>query len=108
MVRITFLAILSIALPALAVPVVPVIVPDAAGAIHVGNGNGTQFIGGECEKEADCASTCCAFVIGGNFGVCSGLRATTQAGKAGCGFGTPGATPVSVAAPAPTGSTCSN
>ncbi|KAL7943416.1 hypothetical protein V8C42DRAFT_106641 [Trichoderma barbatum] len=58
---------------------------DPAGVKNVGNGNGGQFIGGECLSSADCASTCCAFISGG--GVCSGLGAQFQAGKAGCGFG---------------------
>ncbi|KAI1103478.1 hypothetical protein F4804DRAFT_333235 [Jackrogersella minutella] len=85
MVQISFLAILAIAIPALAVT------PDPAGAKNVGNGKGVQFIGGQCLSSADCASTCCAFVTGQNIGVCSGLGAQTQAGKAGCGFGDAGA-----------------
>ncbi|KAI2465261.1 hypothetical protein F4781DRAFT_435612 [Annulohypoxylon bovei var. microspora] len=83
MVRIAFLAFLAVAIPALASP----ISPDPAGAKNVGNGKGIQFIGGQCESSADCASTCCAVVTGQNFGLCSGLGAQTQAGKAGCGFG---------------------
>ncbi|KAI1443006.1 hypothetical protein F5Y02DRAFT_420443 [Annulohypoxylon stygium] len=83
MVRIAFLAFLSVAIPALASP----ISPDPAGAKNVGNGQGIQFIGGQCESSADCASTCCATVTGQNFGLCSGLGAQFQAGKAGCGFG---------------------
>ena len=55
---------------------------DPAGAKNVGNGKGTQFIGGQCLSGADCASTCCA----GPSGICSGLGAQTQAGKTGCGF----------------------
>jgi len=55
---------------------------DPAGAKNVGNGNGIQFIGGQCLSGADCASTCCA----GPSGICSGLGAQTQAGKTGCGF----------------------
>ncbi|KAI1391716.1 uncharacterized protein F4822DRAFT_427574 [Hypoxylon trugodes] len=85
MVRITFAAILAIAIPALA------ITPDPAGDKNVGNGQGVQFIGGQCLSSADCASTCCAVVTGQNFGVCSGLGAQNQAGKAGCGFGDGGA-----------------
>ncbi|KAI1770029.1 hypothetical protein F4818DRAFT_446636 [Hypoxylon cercidicola] len=88
MVRITFLAILSVAATALAMPAVK---PDPAGAKNVGNGVGTQFIGGECKSAADCASTCCAFVIGQSIGVCSGIGAQNQAGKGGCGFGGDGA-----------------
>ncbi|KAJ7021952.1 hypothetical protein C8F04DRAFT_1402655 [Mycena alexandri] len=33
---------------------------DPAGAPHVGNGAGAQFIGGQCLAAADCASGCCA------------------------------------------------
>ncbi|KAI2608065.1 uncharacterized protein GGS25DRAFT_260379 [Hypoxylon fragiforme] len=83
MVRFTILATLAIALPALAVPVTL----DPAGDKNVGNGQGIQFIGGQCLSSADCASTCCAVVTGESFGVCSGLGAQFQAGKAGCGFG---------------------
>ncbi|KAM6488370.1 hypothetical protein HDV62DRAFT_25952 [Trichoderma sp. SZMC 28011] len=64
---------------------------DPAGAKNVGNGNGGQFIGGECLSSKDCASTCCAFISGG--GVCSGIGAQFQAGKSGCGFGDGGAAP---------------
>jgi hypothetical protein len=54
----------------------------------VGNGQGKQFIGGECTSDADCASTCCALVNTGaqKFGICSGPGANTQNGKQGCGF----------------------
>ncbi|KAJ7609826.1 hypothetical protein FB45DRAFT_1066418 [Roridomyces roridus] len=55
---------------------------DPAGAKNVGNGVGTQFIGGQCLSAADCASGCCA----GPSGICSGVGAQTQAGKTGCGF----------------------
>lgn len=55
---------------------------DPAGVANVGNGNGGQFIGGQCLSGADCASGCCA----GPSGICSGLGAQTQAGKTGCGF----------------------
>ena len=55
---------------------------DPAGAKNVGNGQGLQFIGGQCLSTADCASGCCA----GPSGICSGPGASTQAGKTGCGF----------------------
>jgi hypothetical protein len=55
---------------------------DLAGTKNVGNGQGVQFIGGQCLSGADCASMCCA----GASGICSGLGAQTQAGKTGCGF----------------------
>lgn len=55
---------------------------DPAGVKNVGNGQGKQFIGGQCTSAADCASTCCA----GPSGICSGVGAQTQAGKTGCGF----------------------
>jgi len=55
---------------------------DPAGAKNVGNGQGKQFIGGQCTSTADCASGCCA----GPSGICSGPGASTQAGKTGCGF----------------------
>ncbi|KAL2174180.1 uncharacterized protein P884DRAFT_294600 [Thermothelomyces heterothallicus CBS 202.75] len=62
--------------------------PDPAGAANVGNGQGQQFIGGECTSDADCASACCALVNTGEerFGICSGPAANTQNGKQGCGF----------------------
>ncbi|KIJ28768.1 hypothetical protein M422DRAFT_784481 [Sphaerobolus stellatus SS14] len=66
---------------------------DPAGVPNVGNGQGKQFIGGQCLSNADCASACCA----GPSGICSGPGAQLQAGKTGCGF-TSGAAP---AAPAP-------
>ena len=56
---------------------------DPAGAKNVGNGVGTQFIGGQCLSAKDCASGCCAFPCG----ICSGPGAQFQAGKQGCGFG---------------------
>lgn len=62
---------------------------DPAGVPHVGNGNGGQFIGGQCLSNADCASTCCANPIG----ICSGIGAQNQAGKTGCGFGGSTSTP---------------
>jgi len=55
---------------------------DPAGVPNVGNGQGKQFIGGQCLSAADCASGCCA----GPSGICSGIGAQTQAGKTGCGF----------------------
>jgi len=55
---------------------------DPSGAKNVGNGKGTQFIGGQCLSTADCSSGCCA----GPSGICSGVGAQTQAGKTGCGF----------------------
>jgi len=55
---------------------------DPSGAKNVGNGKGTQFIGGQCLSAADCASGCCA----NPSGICSGVSAQTQAGKTGCGF----------------------
>ncbi|KAL8719845.1 MAG: hypothetical protein Q9225_003198 [Loekoesia sp. 1 TL-2023] len=56
---------------------------DPAGAKNVGNGAGTQFIGGQCTSNADCNSGCCANPTG----ICSGPGASTQNGKTGCGFG---------------------
>ena len=55
---------------------------DPAGAPHVGNGRGQQFIGGQCLDAEDCASGCCAKPCG----ICSGVGAQFQAGKEGCGF----------------------
>jgi len=55
---------------------------DPSGAKNVGNGKGTQFIGGQCLSSTDCASGCCA----GPSGICSGVGAQLQAGKTGCGF----------------------
>ncbi len=55
---------------------------DPAGAKNVGNGVGTQFIGGQCLGAKDCASGCCAKPCG----ICSGPGAQFQAGKQGCGF----------------------
>jgi hypothetical protein len=62
--------------------------PDPAGVKNVGNGQGGQFVGGECTSDADCATACCALVNTGdaNFGICSGPGANTQNGKQGCGF----------------------
>ncbi|KAK4096984.1 glycoside hydrolase family 75 protein [Parathielavia hyrcaniae] len=60
--------------------------PDPAGAGNVGNGQGGQFITGECTSDADCASGCCALVNTGaqRFGICSGPGVNTQNGKQGC------------------------
>jgi len=69
--------------------------PDPNGAPHVGNGEGQQFITGQCLSNADCASACCATL--GSIGICSGPGAATQQGKTGCGFGGGG----KAAAPAP-------
>ncbi|EAQ93849.1 hypothetical protein CHGG_02084 [Chaetomium globosum CBS 148.51] len=57
--------------------------PDPSGAGNVGNGQGKQFITGECTSDADCGSGCCALVNTGeaNFGICSGPQANTQNGK---------------------------
>lgn len=55
---------------------------DPSGDKNVGNGQGAQFIGGQCLSAADCGSGCCA----GPSGICSGVGAQTQAGKTGCGF----------------------
>ncbi|KAL0572591.1 hypothetical protein V5O48_009369 [Marasmius crinis-equi] len=59
--------------------------PDPAGASHVGNGKGEQFITGQCTSNADCQSGCCATL--GAIGICSGPGAADQQGKTGCGFG---------------------
>jgi hypothetical protein len=56
---------------------------DVSGAKNVGNGQGIQFIGGQCLSQADCASGCCALPCG----ICSGPGAQFLAGKQGCGFG---------------------
>jgi hypothetical protein len=55
---------------------------DPAGAPHVGNGKGQQFIGGQCLSAADCASGCCAKPTG----ICSALGDQSEEGKQGCGF----------------------
>ncbi|KAK0719264.1 hypothetical protein B0H67DRAFT_484172 [Lasiosphaeris hirsuta] len=62
--------------------------PDPSGQKNLGNGQGIQFIGGQCNGVADCASQCCATLPKGGqtIGVCSGLGAQFQAGKQGCGF----------------------
>ncbi|KAF4582230.1 biotrophy-associated secreted protein 2 [Ophiocordyceps camponoti-floridani] len=61
--------------------------PDPAGAKNKGNGQGGQFIGGECLSTADCASTCCCAVEGEDFMLCSGIGAQFQSGKLGCASG---------------------
>jgi hypothetical protein len=55
---------------------------DPAGVPNIGNGNGEQFIGGQCLDASDCASGCCAKPCG----ICSGPGAQFQNGKLGCGF----------------------
>jgi len=72
---------------AAAVPAPMPALPDPAGVPHKGNQNHEQFIGGECINSNDCAlnTACCAVL--GDIGVCSGLGASTQQGKSGCGFG---------------------
>jgi hypothetical protein len=69
---------------------------DPAGAPNVGNGQGGQFITGQCLSDADCGSGCCAFPTG----ICSGVGAAFQQGKQGCGFGS-GAAPQAPAGAAP-------
>ncbi|TAQ87877.1 hypothetical protein B7494_g3796 [Chlorociboria aeruginascens] len=64
---------------------------DPAGAKNVGNGAGGQFIGGQCLSDTDCGSGCCANPTG----ICSGLGASTQNGKTGCGFVSGTSSPVS-------------
>jgi hypothetical protein len=82
---------------ALATIVVAVPPFDPAGAKNVGNGHASQFIGGQCLSDADCASGCCANPTG----ICSGPGASTQAGKTGCGFGGASSSLTAAAAPAP-------
>lgn len=92
----TILSVLGFALAVCAVPPF-----DPAGAKNVGNGKGTQFIGGQCLSNADCGSACCANPTG----ICSGPGAQFQNGKTGCGFGSGSATaassPAAAAAAAP-------
>ncbi len=81
------------------------ITPDPAGADHVGNGQGQQFITGGCLSTPDCAQnvvpSCCAFILGGApTGICSGVDVANVNGKGGCGFGDPGSG-VSVSMPFP-------
>ncbi|KAH8820610.1 hypothetical protein F5884DRAFT_56628 [Xylogone sp. PMI_703] len=86
------LVALLLAAPSLIAAVPPF---DPAGAKNVGNGNGGQFIGGQCLSDADCGSGCCANPTG----ICSGPGAQFQNGKTGCGFGGSG-TPSVAASPA--------
>lgn len=94
--------LISLASTVLAVPPF-----DPAGVPHVGNGQGQQFITGQCLSDADCASGCCAFPTG----ICSGPGAAFQQGKQGCGFtsNAPASAPVAapVAAPAAAPATAS-
>src|SRR5262249_56691621 len=69
---------------------------DPAGAKNVGNGEGKQFIGGQCLSAKDCASGCCALPCG----ICSGPGAQFQAGKQGCGFESKGGAPAQQTPPA--------
>ncbi|KAH8919749.1 hypothetical protein BT69DRAFT_1185205, partial [Atractiella rhizophila] len=59
--------------------------PDPAGTANIGNGQGKQFITGQCLSDKDCASGCCAVL--GDIGICSGPAVSFAQGKAGCGFG---------------------
>ncbi|TPX18707.1 uncharacterized protein E0L32_002564 [Thyridium curvatum] len=65
---------------------------DPNGAKNLGNGAGTQFITGACLSNADCASGCCASIVGGSSanGICSGPAVGNVAGKGGCGFSAAG------------------
>jgi len=76
---------------------------DPNGAKNVGNGQGAQFITGQCLSDADCASGCCANPTG----ICSGPGAATQQGKTGCGFGGGSTSPAS-AAPAASSAAADN
>ncbi|KAI1133958.1 hypothetical protein F5Y05DRAFT_417739 [Hypoxylon sp. FL0543] len=87
MVRFAILATLAIAIPAFAMP--SPLQPDPAGDKNVGNGAHTQFIGGQCCSNNDCASNCCAGLTGQAIGLCSGVGAQRDAGKTGCGFVAP-------------------
>ncbi|KAF8852446.1 hypothetical protein BDZ45DRAFT_678363, partial [Acephala macrosclerotiorum] len=88
---VTIATLLSFSLLVAAVPPF-----DPAGAKNVGNGVGTQFIGGQCLSNADCQSGCCANPTG----ICSGPGASTQNGKTGCGFVSTGGAASSSAAAA--------
>ncbi|KAL8403885.1 hypothetical protein RB594_008945 [Gaeumannomyces avenae] len=94
MVRISFIAVLT-----MAVSVLAVVTPNNAGAKSVGAGKGAQFITGGCVNNADCQSTCCAG-NGEGKGVCSAAVAANQAGKTGCGFADPNAAQTIAAAKA--------
>ncbi|CAJ2506547.1 Uu.00g006770.m01.CDS01 [Anthostomella pinea] len=100
MVSFNLAAALALALTVLAIP--SPLTPDPSGDKNIGNGKAQQFIGGACLGAADCASTCCAFLSDG--GICSGLGASTQAGKKGCGFEQGGAAPPATSTTAPAGS----
>ncbi|KAK0387783.1 hypothetical protein NLU13_4028 [Sarocladium strictum] len=90
MVQITFIAGLLFAAAASAQ-----LVPNAAGAANVGNGQGKQFTTGGCVSDADCQEGCCAggatSFNGVAAGICSGIGAEFQNGKTGCGFNDPNA-----------------
>jgi hypothetical protein len=73
--------------------------PDPAGAKNVGNGQGGQFITGECTSDADCNSGCCATL--GNIVICSGVAVADVQGKSGWGFGGAGAGTAKPETPAP-------
>jgi hypothetical protein len=67
--------------------------PDVSGEQNVGNGQGKQFITGECLSNADCASGCCATLPqngGPTIGICSGPAVGNAQGKQGCGFSSGG------------------
>jgi hypothetical protein len=49
---------------------------------NISNGQGVQFIGGQCLSGVDCVSTCYT----GLSEICSGLGTQTQVGKTECGF----------------------
>ncbi|TVY19129.1 hypothetical protein LARI1_G004871 [Lachnellula arida] len=87
----TITTLLNLALLVSAVPPF-----DPSGAKNVGNNAGTQFIGGQCLSNADCASACCASPTG----ICSGVGAQTQNGKTGCGFSSSNSTSTSDTTPA--------
>jgi hypothetical protein len=57
---------------------------DPSGAQNVGNGRGVQFNGGQCVRNADCSSGCCARLSGK--GICSAPATANAACKSGCGF----------------------
>lgn len=57
-----------------------------AGSENVGQGDGSQFITGQCLSDADCASGCCAGSEGSDTGACSAVLVAEENGKTGCGF----------------------
>lgn len=59
---------------------------NEAGAENVGEGNGKQFITGQCLSDADCASGCCAGSEGSDTAACSAKAVANENGKTGCGF----------------------